>query len=225
MGNWTLINFEAGIVYTIFDEENPEVSRPREWTLAIHWSVRILEKILPPDLFARLSEAQCDPAHDRGVDETIELRNSETGELLKTISAPNMKRVSRRKLRSLCAEGIEVMWDKSIRNVTYDEVGDKVRAHFADGSMYVGTLLVGSDGPKSKVRELLLGIEMATNKSVGIVFNMASVKYGNAEKSLHVRSRHPVNCLGYNPKGIFNFIISKWMPYAMLCTRQNSDGK
>jgi flavin-dependent dehydrogenase len=193
----------------MFDEENPAMSRPREWTLAIHWSVSILGRILPPELFARLFETQCDPALDRGVDETIELRNSETGEILKSISTPNMKRVSRKKLRSLCTEGIDVLWGKSVQDVTYDDGEHSVTAHFADGSTYVGSILVGADGPKSKVRELLLGMELAANKSIGVVYNMAIVKYSNAEKSLHVRSGHPVNCLGYNPKGLFTVISSK----------------
>ncbi|CZR51460.1 related to monooxygenase [Phialocephala subalpina] len=197
---------KAGITYTIFDAETPGISRPREWTLAIHWSIPILEKLLPAELFNRLSETQCDPTHDRGAEETIELRNSETGEELKSIPTPNMKRVSRKKLRSFCAEGIDVLWGKTLDDVTCDAEGETVTAHFADGSSYQGNVLVGADGPKSKVRELLLGKEKSRNSSVGIVFNMAIVKYKDAEKAMHVRSGHPVNCLGYNPKGIFTAI-------------------
>jgi 2-polyprenyl-6-methoxyphenol hydroxylase-like FAD-dependent oxidoreductase len=161
-----------------------------------------------------LFETQCDPAHDRGVDETIELRNSETGELLKCIPTPNMKRVSRKKLRSLCTEGIEVLWGKSLNGITYDVDGEGVTAQFADGSTYRGDVLVGADGPKSKVRELLLGAERAVNSSVGIVYNMAIVKYGDAEKAKHVRSAHPVNCLGYNQNGTFSFISSKYLTFS-----------
>ena len=210
-----LIAVQASIAYTIFDAETPGISRPREWTLAIHWSIPILEKLLPADLFARLSETQCDPVHDRGVDETIELRNSNTGNLLKTISTPGMKRVSRKKLRSLCTEGIEVVWGKSLDGVTYDIDGQVVTAHFADESTYRGDILVGADGPKSKVRELLLGTERAVNSSVRIIYNMAIVKYGDAEKALHVRSGHPVNCLGYNPSGLFSFISSAYFIFEL----------
>jgi len=165
---------------------------------------------LPSELFRRLSETQCDPAHDRGLNENLEFRNSETGELLKRIPTPNMKRYSRRKLRGLCAEGIDILWGKSICNITYNESGNGVTAYSADGLTYSGSILVGADGPKSKIRELLLGIETATNKSVGVVYNMAIVKYGDAEKSLYVRSAHPVNSLAYNPKGQLNIIASKW---------------
>jgi 2-polyprenyl-6-methoxyphenol hydroxylase-like FAD-dependent oxidoreductase len=120
-----------------------------------------------------------------------------------------MKRVSRRKLRSLCGEGIDVLWGKSICDIAWDDAGNGVTAYLTDGSTYVGSILVGADGPKSTIRGLLLGSEVAANKFVEVVYNMAIVKYGDAEKSLHVRSGHPVNCLGYNPKGLFNFISSR----------------
>jgi 2-polyprenyl-6-methoxyphenol hydroxylase-like FAD-dependent oxidoreductase len=210
-----LIVVEAGIAYTVFDTETPGTSRPREWTLAVHWSIPILEKLLPVELFNRLSEAQCDPAHDRGADETIELRNSETGDILKIISTPGMKRVSRKKLRSLCGEGIDVLWGKTLDEVTYDVDGAGLTAHFADSSVYHGDLLLGADGPKSKVREILLGVEKSRNSSVEIVFNMIIVKYGDAKKAMHVRSAHPVNCLGYNPNGRFNMNASECLAFVM----------
>lgn len=166
----------------------------------------MLGKLLPPELLARLSETQCDPAHDRGVNETIEMRNSETGEVLKIIPTPNMKRVSRRKLRALCAEGIEVQWGKTFDGISCDSE-NSVTAHFADGSTFSGAVIIGADGPKSKVRDLLLG-EKAANKPLNIVNNIAIVKYNDAEKALHVRSGHPVNCLGYSPKDMFNIISS-----------------
>lgn len=204
-----LTQYEAGISYGIFDSETLNVSRPREWSLALHWSIPILQKLLPQHLFDRLSEAQADPAHDRGDRETIELRNSDTGEILKTISTPGMKRVSRKKFRNLCKEGIEVLWAKDLSGVQYPSDGGGVIVSFADGTSYHGDLLVGTDGPKSKMRELLLGKETARNSSLGVIYNMSILNYRDVEKAMHVRSAHPVNCLGYNPGGTFSFISSK----------------
>ena len=166
-----------------------------------------LEELLPPELFARLHQAQPDPTYRRA-NETIELRNSGTGDLLKEILVPGMKRISRKKLRSLCGEGIDVQWGKTLVDVTIDDVEDVVTAHFADGSTYQGDVLIGADGPKSKVREMLLGIEKARSSPVGINYNTAIVKYGDAEKSKYIRSFHPVALLGYNPTGRFHFISS-----------------
>lgn len=121
-----------------------------------------------------------------------------------------MKRVSRKKLRALCAEGIEIQWGKDLEDVKYDPDQQGITAHFSDGSSYHGDVLVGADGPKSKVREILLGTEKSQNTSLEIVYNMTIVKYGDAKKALHVRSGHPQNLLGYNPNGIFTMIASMY---------------
>jgi len=182
------------------------MKRRREWTLGVHWSIPILEKLLPPDLSDRLFEAQCNPQLVTGLDHTIELRNSENGEVLKTIPTPKLKRVSRKKLRGLCREGIEVLWGKTLNDITYGVDGRTITALFADGSTYCGDLLVGADGPKSTVRELLLGPEKAKANPMEIVYNMSIVVYGDAAKALHVNSGHPQNSFGYNPNGTFSFV-------------------
>jgi 2-polyprenyl-6-methoxyphenol hydroxylase-like FAD-dependent oxidoreductase len=157
-----------------------------------------------------LHEAQCDPGLVTTPDHTIQFRNSETGDVLKTIATPNLKRVSRKKLRALCAEGIEVLWGKTISNATYQSDGERVTAHFTDGSTYDGDVLVGADGPNSKVREILLGTEKARRTPLDIVYNMSIVKYGDPEKALYVQSGHPQNMFGYNPNGTFSFLAGMW---------------
>ncbi|KAE9364775.1 FAD/NAD(P)-binding domain-containing protein [Stipitochalara longipes BDJ] len=203
---------KAGVSYTIFDTETPGISRRREWTLGIHWSIPILENLLPTDLAARLSEAQTNPGFVADLEHTIQLHNSQTGEVLKTIPTPKLRRVSRKKLRALCVEGVEVLWGKTIDSVTYDSDGAGLNACFADGSSYHGDLLVGADGPKSKVREILLGAKNSGTTPMEIVYNMSIVRYGDANKALHLNSTHPQNVFGYNPNGIFSFLAVQDMP-------------
>jgi len=48
-------------------------------------------------------------------------------------------------------------------NATID---GSVTVHFSDGSTYIGGILIGADGPKSKIRELLVGVEKSRNTPV-----------------------------------------------------------
>ncbi|KUJ11554.1 monooxygenase [Mollisia scopiformis] len=189
-----------------------EQIRRREWTMGIHWSIPIIEKLLPTDLSNRLFEAQCNPELVTDLYTFIELHNSETGDVLKTISTPNLKRVSRKKLRTLCADGLEILWGKSLEDIIHESDGEGVSAHFSDGSTYHGNILVGADGPKSKVRKLLLGADKAKTTPMDLIYNMSIVKYGDAKKALYVISGHPQNSFGYNPNGVFSFLAVQDMP-------------
>jgi hypothetical protein len=109
---------QAGIRYIVFERE-PSAShyRQREWGMSIHWSRHLLEHILPSDLHARLFEVQTDPSMDmsgkgdgkvEGGGYTVPFYDGNTGALLKEMPMKNSIRVSRRKMRALCAEGIEI---------------------------------------------------------------------------------------------------------------------
>jgi hypothetical protein len=76
--------------------------------MAIHWSLDHLEKLLPAELFAKLSTISCNPAIaiDTGGDYPI--IHGETGNLLAGVPYARGLRVPRSKMRALCAEGIDV---------------------------------------------------------------------------------------------------------------------
>jgi len=175
----------------------------------LHWALPLLKRLLPGDLSARMNEAKCDTSHQNGEDETIYLYNSKTGERLKEVCAPGMLRISRRKLRALCSSDLPVMFGKILTTVTYNTSGAAVTAHFADGSSYSGDIVIGADGPGSKVRELLLGVEKSKNTPLGLVFNSTIVHYNDAEKAKHVRSASPTFAIGYHPDGMLHTIASK----------------
>jgi len=81
--------------------------------MTIHWSLPQLEALLPPDLSARLNEAQNDPFLDALEQDVLKTYNGMNGEVLKALPLPRMIRVSRRKLRAFCSQGIDV---KACRN-------------------------------------------------------------------------------------------------------------
>jgi hypothetical protein len=76
--------------------------------MTIHWSVPLLIELLPPNLKGRLDEAYNDPSREPTESDAMHIFNLESGALLKAVPMPRCLRVSRRKLRKLAAEGIEV---------------------------------------------------------------------------------------------------------------------
>ena len=165
--------------------------------------------MLPASLFARIKETYCDPSYEYGPDDGVPIYNGKTGLLLKKVPTNGMIRVSRGRMRKLCCEGLNIQYGKTIIDTSYGANGTGVTAHFADGTVGQGDILVGADGARSKVREILLGTEKAKAHMLGLKFHSFLVRYDTTEKSRHVRSNHPVACLAYHPEGIFSFISGK----------------
>jgi 2-polyprenyl-6-methoxyphenol hydroxylase-like FAD-dependent oxidoreductase len=101
-------------------------------------------------------------------------------------------------------------YGKTLADITYDPSGIGVTAVFADGTTAQGSVLVGCDGPRSKVRELLLGPEKAAVSILGLTFNNVAVEYRDAEKSLFMRKIHPIFYTGVHPCGHLTFISSEF---------------
>jgi len=83
-----------------------------------------------------------------------------------------------------------------------------VTAIFTNGELATGSVLIGSDGPRSKVRETLLGPEKSEVTSMDIVHSNVAVTYHDAEKARFVRSAHPVLSLAVHPT-VMSFLASK----------------
>jgi hypothetical protein len=102
---------QAGIPYSLYESES-SASRPRtrEWGMSIHWSRPLLEQLLPDELLARLREAAVDPSFDSSAEGgyVVPFYNGKTGEHIISMPMKNAIRVSRRKMRALCSEGLEI---------------------------------------------------------------------------------------------------------------------
>ncbi|KAH0538562.1 hypothetical protein FGG08_004850 [Glutinoglossum americanum] len=204
---------KVGVDHIVFESEPSAAHyRAREWSIGMHWSLPSLERILPVDLWDRLREAQNDPFYESPPEDVFPLLNSQTGEILKNMPLPKTVRVSRRKMRALCSEGVVVKYDKTLTGISYEPSGTGVTATFSDGTTAHGTTLIGSDGPRSKVRELLLGPEKAAATSLEIAHNNLVVEYGEAEKALFLRRIHPIFYCGFHPKGYTTFVSIQDVP-------------
>jgi len=76
--------------------------------MGIHWSLPQLEGLLPSELKARMKEAMNDPHREPPEKDTIFMYNGLDGSVLKALPIPKIVRVSRRKMRALCKEDIDV---------------------------------------------------------------------------------------------------------------------
>ena len=188
--------------------------------MGIHWSLPLLKKHLPDELWNRLPEAQNDPNYVTSEDDVFKIFNSGTGDILKTLPALGSRRFSRRKLRALLTDGLDVKvtnsviykkseanhlkYGKTLQSLTYED--DGVIAHFTDSTSSTGSLVLGCDGPASAVRSILVGPEAAETNPLEITHSLMHVCYNDAAKARQVRGIAPVFAFAVAPSNVCNFI-------------------
>lgn len=120
-------------------------------------------------------------------------------------------------MRKFCAQGIEVQYGKELTAFAAKIGGDGfVEAAFRDGTNATGSVLIGTDGHRSKVRELLLGAEKGSVIPIpgGTQLVGMSVCYNDAEKARHVRQLHPINWAAFDgDKSLSIWTASTSSPY------------
>ena len=89
--------------------------------MSLHWGGEFLNTVLPPHLRDRLEEINTDPRHDFASDEGFVQCDGLTGEVLMVMPGVMPRRVSRRKLRGLLGEGLEIEV-RCTRNMTVPEI-------------------------------------------------------------------------------------------------------
>ncbi|KAI5463845.1 hypothetical protein BGZ63DRAFT_353582 [Mariannaea sp. PMI_226] len=204
---------KLGIRYSIFEKEVCLNYRSNEWTMAIHWSLDRLGGILPPEVFGKLPLISCNPAVPIESGGIYPIIQAETGSLLTGVPYEKGLRVSRSRMRALCAEGIEVQYEKNLVDVAFNESGDGVIAIFSDGTTIPGSILIGADGPRSRVREFAMGnaAEAAVSRFPIFHTNM-TVCFGDAEKAKYIRKDFPTSYLALSNQSFHAFQSISNMP-------------
>lgn len=130
---------KSGISFSIFEAEERTTYRPREWTMAIHWAIPMLEELLPAQL-GSVIQSRC--AVDTSLDYSnppanmVPMVDGVSGTVWKELTIPGTYlRVSRRKLRALCAEQIDI----------------QVSTTAARGDIYADAYLVGTRAARHSV--------------------------------------------------------------------------
>ncbi|KAE9374268.1 FAD/NAD(P)-binding domain-containing protein [Stipitochalara longipes BDJ] len=195
---------KAGILVIVF-EKNAAIFSPgeRDWNMGLHWGLPTLKSLIPESAAAQLQSVQVDPnIPTKPIDNMIFL-NGLTGEPMTAIEIPNFHRLRRSKLRALLSQGLDIRWNKKLRNIVYENDG-RVMAVFEDGETATGRLIIGTDGARSAVRKILLGPEKAVTTRLPYSATFVQARF-TREQALHLRSFHPLYIAADHPAGTFAF--------------------
>lgn len=147
---------KSNIDFEIF-EKGQSIIGTRHWAFTLGWARPYLLKLLPLELGAKLNESQCDPfvnCAEIGEDRIV-MYDGQTHKLSFTFPIPYASEINIRKLRELCASGLNIQYNKKF---THFDVSTEpgITIHFEDGSSAHGDIAVGVDGAGSPTRNCLL---------------------------------------------------------------------
>ncbi|KAJ5120515.1 uncharacterized protein N7515_009903 [Penicillium bovifimosum] len=148
------------VPFKIFERDLAIDARSGGWGLTLHWSLPALRELLPEHLVERFPETFVNKqASARGDVGRFQFFNLKSGDALYSVPAAERIRVSRVRLRQLLTEGLDIQWNKNLRDV--ESSADTITAHFEDDTSFTGKLLVACDGARSRTREILYpGVQM-----------------------------------------------------------------
>lgn len=145
----------------VYEREPFVFYRGGGYSLTLHWSLEHLDHVLPQEILDGFHDCLCNPHFvESGESSKFMYLNLRTRESVFEAPIPptRLARVARTKLINLLMKGIDVNFSKTLSDITWPEAGgDTVVARFEDGTTAEGNLLVGADGGKSMVRQLLCG--------------------------------------------------------------------
>jgi hypothetical protein len=183
--------------------------------MTLHWGASHVAACLPPHLVDRFHEAYADPGQKPDAVSGLPIYNGKTGECIMHMAADKPCRVSRKKMRKLFGEGIDVQYGKSIVHAEVVDVdgAEKVRVKFADDTEVLGDILVGCDGAKSRVRAVICGEEEAKLTDVPVRMFNFPYKF-DADTAGRIRAMNQLFITSIHPEhGSMFWLSSKFNPF------------
>jgi 2-polyprenyl-6-methoxyphenol hydroxylase-like FAD-dependent oxidoreductase len=172
--------------------------------MGLHWGMPALESLIDPSAKEKLPGVHVDPNIPTKPLDKLAFLNGSTGEVMNAPEIPYFHRLRRSKLRALLTDGLDIRWNKRLINLVYEHDGKTVTAVFEDGEHISGKLVIGADGARSKVRQLLLGPEASPVTRLPYSATFVQAKY-TREQALFLRSFHPLFIAAPHPDGYFAF--------------------
>lgn len=135
-------------------DKEPDSKERGGWAITIHWALEALRKCLPPSYFDYLTNIQVDL--DQAMKDTGNFMFLNLETLVPKYQIPPSKRMrlNRATFRYILRQEVDVRWQKRLVSFDAPEKG-KVTVHFDDGTSASSHLVIGCDGARSKVRQLL----------------------------------------------------------------------
>lgn len=172
--------------------------------MGLHWGAPVLKSLMPEGWWSQIQSLQVDPSVPTKDEDTLTFVQGDNGKVLVQLTFGPFYRLRRSKLKELLARGIDVESNKRLSNVTYSEDGQSVTAHFADGTSAIGSMLVGADGARSTMRQVLLGPEISAINRLPYAATFVQQKF-TKEQALYLRKFHPLYFASAHPQNIFAF--------------------
>ncbi|OQE16092.1 hypothetical protein PENSTE_c025G05495 [Penicillium steckii] len=167
---------QKNIPFEIYERDETPDARGQGWAITLHWALEYMQKMLPEETLKRIQDVQVDPdvaINDNG---NFLFINLETGEPKYKIP-PNVRwRVNREKMRRALLCGIEdhVHWGRRVVGVSLLDDKSKVRLRFVDETTLTGRMVIGVEGSRSMVRQILRP-DAFDNVPLGINFTGVAV--------------------------------------------------
>lgn len=188
-----------GIDYAVYERDSADEyhNRPRDWGALLHWGQDYIRQCLPDDIWERRTEMWVDPFHDYENSSASFLWDAKTGaELTQLPARVGTVRVSSRKVRVLLSQGLKIEFGKKLKSLEEDS-GEMV-AWFEDGTSARGSMVVGCDGGKSKVREFVVGKDAARGFDTDYTLINTWARLPR-ETAKALRQKHPIISLAFHP--------------------------
>lgn len=155
-------------------------------------------------MWARIQSVQVDPSQPTAPKDGLYFMNAQSGEIMAVIPVQNFYRLRRRKLRGLLAEGLDIRYGKALCAIKYSSDGKRAKAFFEDGSSMSAGLIVGTDGARSTLRQLVLGPNSGAIRRLPFSATFVQARF-SPERARYLRKFHPLYIAGINPAGFFSF--------------------
>lgn len=172
--------------------------------MGLLWGGNALQSLLTEHTWARLRSVQVDPSKPTAEKDSLNFINAESGELMSALPVQYFYRLRRSKLRALLAEGLDIRYNMPLSSIDFSSNDRQATAGFEGGSSITARLVVGADGARSSLRQLLLGPNQGIVRRLPYCATFVHAQY-TREQALFLRQFHPLYLAGIHPGGYFSF--------------------